>query len=390
MSNLPRELYRTKMTVLGLIFSISGVALIVLGNWLTHSNLHAWTWLHDIPFSELGATLFGIGVVSTAYDYYTAKDEAENAIHRLRQTLKQEAPVMRDAVIEGFAFEPEDLARVSTPETLDKIIENSLAIRLGDHRFASELYADIRDQAVRSVERWHDAKINIRLSATDSRSTHAGGAPSSTRRSDAQRLTITVRQEYTAVPATQTRRFASVSDPEDYRELTEDGSATFVWFTKPTAGVDASSIEAFELVQFSVDGDERPIRRSPRSSGQIYTVSLGIPEADRGKPVTIAFTYQLTRPAVHNRWLHVDVEQPTRGIDVTLDYSDTDITEVSMLDFIASSQQAIVTKTPPKVPGKTVGLEFDGWLMPKSGVAFVWTTQAEISHAKKATEPAKR
>ena len=382
MNDPRRELFRTKMTLLGLIFSVAGIALIVVGNWLTNSSLHAWSWLHDLPFSELGATLFGIGVVSTAYDYYTRRDEEENAVRRLRETLQQEAPVMRDAVIAGFAFEPEDLARVSTPDTLDRIIENSLAIRLGDQRLASELYTDIRDQAVRSVERWHDARIDIRLSA-DSSSTNRGRAAPPSRQ--AARLTVTIRQEYTTIPAGQTRRFASVSDPSEYRDLTTEGSNTFVWFTNPSSGLDAGSTDAFELVQFSVEGDERPIRRSTRAGGQVYTVNLGIPEHERNKPVTIAFTYRL-HPAAHNRWLHVDVEQPTRGIDIELDYSDTNIAQVSMLDFIASSQRSIVTKTPPTVPGKVVGLEFDGWLMPKSGVAFIWTAQSDLEHQRSATD----
>lgn len=377
MDDQNHKLLRTRMALLGMVFAVSGIALIVLGNWLNSSELQAWSWLHTIPFSELGATLFGIGVVGIAYDYYTRRDEEENAVRRLRETFKQEAPAMRDAVIEGFAFQPEDLARVSTTETLDKIIENSLAIRLGDQQFASELYTDIRDQAVRSVERWHDARISIRLSADSSSTLTGGAALPSRRKSGAQRLTITIRQEYITVPATQTRRFASVSDPEDYRELTEDGSSTFVWFTNPSAGVDAGSTDAFELVQFSVNGNERQIRRTTRGSGQVYSVNLGIPESDRHLPATLAFTYRLHPPA-HNRWLHVDVEQPTRGIDVELDYSDTDIQQVSMLDFIASSQRSIVTKTPPTVPAKTIGLESDGWLMPKSGVAFVWTMQDDV------------
>ncbi|MEO7377787.1 MAG: hypothetical protein ABI074_14115 [Nakamurella sp.] len=52
---------------------------------------------------------------------------------------------------------------------------------------------------------------------------------------------------------------------------------------------------------------------------------------------------------------------------------------MSMLDFIASSQRSIVRRTPPRVPGKTVGLEFDAWLMPKSGVVFVWTTADDLT-----------
>ena len=46
---------------------------------------------------------------------------------------------MRDAVVEGFAIHPEDLKRVATPELLDDIAANVMALRLGDEQFAREV-----------------------------------------------------------------------------------------------------------------------------------------------------------------------------------------------------------------------------------------------------------
>ena len=375
MNDPRRELYKTKLTLLAILLGVAGLALMIVARVVFDD--HGWHWLQNVPLDSIGSTLFIAGLLSVAMDYFDGRDREARDTERLQRVLRAEAPAIRDAVIQGFAFEPDDLARVSTPQTLDQIIQNSLAIRLGDKVFADELYTDIRDQAVRSVERWHDAKIRIRLSA-DRSAAGSSAPPVRTGSASPDRLIITVRQEYTTIPANQTRRFASTSDSDEYRELTQDGAATFVWFTKPGGGVDAGSTDAFELVQFSVNGAERPIRRSARKGGQLYTVSLGIPESERHQPVTLAFTYRLIPPA-HNRWLHFDVEQPTRGIDVEFDYSDTDIAQVSMLDLIASSQKSIVTKTPPTIPGKAVGLEFDGWLMPKSGVVFVWTMAQDIS-----------
>ncbi|MEI2775194.1 MAG: hypothetical protein V9G19_04335 [Tetrasphaera sp.] len=159
------------MTLLGVTFSALGTLLMALMRWLDTLSLGSWSWLHVVPFSELGATLFGIGVVGTAYDYYTRKDDEENAVRRLRETLKSEAPVMRDAVIEGFAIQPEDLKRVATPELLDTIATNAMALRLGNAEFAREIYADVRDQAIRAAERWHDVQVTIRLSTAVDRGT---------------------------------------------------------------------------------------------------------------------------------------------------------------------------------------------------------------------------
>lgn len=375
MSTVLDRLYKTKLQLLAVLSTLLGIILLLLTHLADGAALPAW--LRALPLTDLGSALFTTGLLAVAFEYIDRKDGDERANERLRHVLREEAPAIRDAVINGFAFEPGDLKRVATPETLDQIIQNGLGIRLGDQRFADELYVDIRDQAIRSVERWSDVRISIRLSMD--RSTTEGRAPGSSPAPDGnERLVITIRHEYTTVPSTQTRRFASVSDRDEYRELAQDGASTFVWFTNPSSGVDAGSTEAFELVQFNVNGAERPIRRSARKGGQHYSVNLGIPEAEREQPATLSFTYRLTPPA-HNRWLYVDVEQPSRGLDVELDYSDTSIAQVNMLDFIVSSQKSMVTKTPPRVPGKTVGLEFDGWLMPKSGVVFVWTTEADVA-----------
>ncbi|WP_280186754.1 MULTISPECIES: hypothetical protein [Nocardia] len=67
-------------------------------------------------------------------------------------------------------------------------------------------------------------------------------------------------------------------------------------------------------------------------------MNLGIPMDERAQRRTISYTYRLI-PAAHNRLLHFDVEQPTRGIDIELDYSDTDIAYVNMIDFIASKPE---------------------------------------------------
>lgn len=276
--------------------------------------------------------------------------------------FRSEAPAIRDAVIDGFAFKGDDLARVATPETLDQIIRNSLALRLGDAAFAGEVYDDIRDQAIRAAERWHNAKIAIRLSMD--RGTTCGRTPG---------FVATVRWECSVVPRHQTRRFVAVSDRDEYRELAQDPAVTSAWYIRPKAHVDAGERAAFELVQFQV-GEDRPIRRTARRGGRTYAVRLERDVVEAERAVIISYTYR-TVVSRNGHLLHVDIEQPTRGISVELDYSDTDISYVKILDSIASSKRSRLLQTPSTVPGKSIGVEFDGWLMPRSGVAFVWVLE---------------
>ncbi|WP_306359799.1 hypothetical protein [Nocardia sp. CC227C] len=339
-----------------------GIGLMVLGAYL--SETLAPGWLSFFPWSEVGGTLLVAAVLGLGIDYFVGKDREARDVARLKRVLAESAPAMRDAVIQGFALGNQDLARVASPETLDGVIRNSLALRLGDKTFAEEVYQDIRDQAIQASERWHDAKVEIRLSPASYLPSKNPARP--------DLFTVTVRWEYSVIPRHQSRRFAAVSDKTEYAELArEDG--TFAWYVTPKEGIDATDQVAFELLQFSVDGQERTIRRSARKTGQIYTADLGLDVRQAEAPVTIAYTYR-TVTERRGHLLFVDIEQPTRGIEVELDYSDCAIERVSVLDFIASSRATRIERSPNTVPGRSVRVGLDGWVFPRSGVGFVWVT----------------
>lgn len=356
-----QRIYRLKVTIVALLSLGLGIGLQVLA---LHSRDIA-PWLNFLPLSEIGGTLFAAGLFGIAWDYFDGKDKEGREDERIRRLLTEAAPDFRDAVVRGFSVESDDLKRVATPELLDSIAGNVLALRLGDRTFAEEVYADIRDQAIRAPERWHDVDVQIRLSSIDER--NAVGVP---------RFVVTVKWEYTVIPTHETQRFACVSDKEEFRDLVTDIPTTLAWFMTPASGFDAADKESYELVQYAVDSEPRSIRRTARKTGQTYSVRLGREVVEAAKPVRISFTYR-TVTAQSGHLLHFDIVQPTKGLSVTLDYGDTDISQIKVLDLIASSKHARVERTPASVPGKSVNVDFDWWVFPRTGVAFVWTLASE-------------
>lgn len=63
---------------------------------------------------------------------------------------------------------------------------------------------------------------------------------------------------------------------------------------------------------------------------------------------------------------------------VRFDYQGADIRFVNALDYFASTEQARVEQAPATAPAKTVDIAFDGWIFPRSGVAFVWVLEDEM------------
>jgi hypothetical protein len=364
MRDLLDQLYKTKLQLLAVLSTVGGIALLLLARW-ADSATATIPWLTSLPLSDLGSALFTTGLLAIAFEYLDRKDGDERANQRLRQVLREEAPAIRDAVVDGFAFNADALQNVASPELLDRIVSNALALRLGDPALAHDAYTDLRDQVIRAPERWRDVKASVALSPwTDGPATGVGSM-----------FVATIRWEYRVRPATPTVRFACVAERDEYRELLRDPTTVSVWYFGRPAGIDAASPDAFELVQCAVNGTDRPIRRTQRKGSQLYTAT--IPETTDDEEVTISCTYRVLVQR-HGHLLYLDIPRPTKGLQVQLWYGDCGIRRVNTLDFIASAQEPRILRSPASVPTPSVEVGFDGWIFPKSGVAFVWVLESEL------------
>ncbi|WP_255304243.1 hypothetical protein [Tsukamurella tyrosinosolvens] len=362
---MTNELRKTKAALLAVALTLAGILLIMANAWIAKLELGSWEWLHALPLGELGGTLFGAGFLGTIFEYGMRKEQQQAVAEQFDAAIRRHVPTIRDAVVEGFAINPDDLRRVATPELLDDLAANAMSLRLGDEQFAREIYADIRDQAIKAAERWHDVEVRIRLSSALERST--GGAPL---------FDVVVEVEYTTIPSGSVRRFACVSDRAEYEELLLDVPATSPWFLIPPPGMTAADKEAYELLELSIDGVPQRIRRTTRKSGQFYEVTLD--DAGRsGKPVRVRHLFRtITRMSGHR--LYFALPQPARGMAATIDYTDTPIAEMRVIDIVSTARPAIVTDLPEALPGRVVSIEAQGWLMPKTGFAFTWTLDSEL------------
>jgi hypothetical protein len=145
------------------------------------------------------------------------------------------------------------------------------------------------------------------------------------------------------------------------------------------------SNEAFELTEFTVDGKPLRIRRTKQARSQTYVVNVsgtnqahqaGAPPASLLHEVTIGYTYQvLVRRRGHQ--LYLDIGSLTKGLNVAFRYGGCGIREVTTRPFIASAEPTRLMRTPTATPTPRVEIGFDSWVLPRSGVAFIWTLEDE-------------
>ncbi|MBB1152490.1 hypothetical protein [Amycolatopsis dendrobii] len=363
MNHLLDQLYKTKLRLAGLVTAVVGVGFLFLSKAVAATA--TLSWLIGWPTNELGTTLLSAGVIAVIFEYYARKEAEERATEHFRDAIRREAPAIRDAVLDSFAFEPETMRSIASDETLDKIATNAIGLRLGDEKLARDAYADLKEQVIRSPERWRDVDVSVSLSPWTAGPASGPGSM----------LVATVRWEYKVRSASPTMRFACVSDLDEYRDVRRDPSTASIWYFDPSAGLDAADPEVFSLLQLSVDGRDRNIRRSAREGSQVAAVSLG--QGAVGREVTISYTYRALVQR-HGHLLYLDLPRPAKGVHVQLDYAQADIRRVNVLDYFSSPEAARVVQSPAAAPAKTVDVRFDGQVFPRAGVAFVWVLQDEL------------
>ncbi|ROQ54835.1 hypothetical protein EDF36_3305 [Rathayibacter sp. PhB152] len=343
----------------------AGIGLLLIVNWFEGSD--SVPRVVSVILSGLADAFLVAGLIGVAVDFLTKRDRDARDDSRVRRLLSDSAPAFTDAVVRGFASSPDDLRRVATPALLDELATNALGLRLGDSAFAREIYADLRDTVVRARERWHDVDVRIRLSSFEDEG--AGGVP---------RFAVTVTWEYSVIPSSPVQRFACTSDRDEFHELVSDIPSTSTWFMTPRPGFNASSRDAFELLQFSVDGEEKKIRRSARKTGQTYSVGIGDDAVRDGRMVRIRHVYRTITPRSGHR-LYVAIAQPTKGLSLTMDYTDTDIAHLSVTDLVSAAQRPHISRLPEQTAAREISLDVPGWLLPKAEVTFVWALASEVS-----------
>lgn len=203
MSNLLQRLYRTKLALLATLFITSGIALLLCAAQWDH-----WTWLGSRPVADVGSALFTTGMLALVLEYFDSRDADERARESMRTVISEQAPALRDAVLDGFATQPERLTRIAAPETLERVIRNCLAARINDVELATGIYIDVQQQLANATDmRRYDAHVTITLIPWKREPLSGLGSM----------FVVTTRWQYRAHSLPAQLRFSAVSGERTYR-----------------------------------------------------------------------------------------------------------------------------------------------------------------------------
>jgi hypothetical protein len=138
-----------------------------------------------------------------------------------------------------------------------------------------------------------------------------------------------------------------------------------------------ASEEAFELIKVAIDGNRRLAQRTMRTGTQVHTVGVGIDPTAADRMVAISYVYRVLLQQ-HGHLLHRDFPRPTKGLKVHFAYGGCGIRRVNVIDHIASRRQPGLSRLNRPHSTPSIALRFDGWMLPKAGVGFVWVLEREM------------
>ena len=179
------------------------------------------------------------------------------------------------------------------------------------------------------------------------------------------------------VPKHRFRKFAVVSDRQRYDQMVAERGETSVWFRRPVPGVAVTDPAVFALEQFTINGKAIPFTRQADDVSQVYIVDLGEQVVRDEKPVVVSFAFRTLVPR-DGHVVHIDIDRPTKGLEVELTYDAAAIRRVRLMDFASRGDGGrIIAES--EIP--VVRYRYDGWLFPHAGLVFAWTLADEGSIA---------
>ena len=188
------------------------------------------------------------------------------------------------------------------------------------------------------------------------------------------------------VPKHRFRKFAVVSDRQRYDQLVAERGETSVWYRRPIPGLAVNDPEVFALEQFTINGRPIDFTRQADDVSQVYTVDLGQNTIDQGQSAVVAFNFRTLVPR-DGHVVHINIDRPTKGLDVELTYDSSSVKRVRLMDFASRGDGGCVSEEPET---SVVRYRYDGWLFPRAGLVFAWTLATEADQPARPRRPGRQ
>jgi hypothetical protein len=252
-----------------------------------------------------------------------------------------------------------------------EVMKFGLARVLNDKPFASDIFDFVRHNAISQPEKRYGERNTVILRNATS--------------SDSDDVRIhyydaEIRVTYEKVIHEAQMWFVCVRGDEQYNELMLQQEIDWRWVVPPLRLFPKLN-ETFYTVECCViEGLECQVRTKKLNKEGDVGYFVNVPKAARdGQRVSVEYVIRLRIPRFGHSF-QIGFPRPTKGGYIELDYSDTDINAVYVSENIVCPQRPKIRKGGDDALRRVASVEIDdSWVLPKSGVSFVWYLNSETN-----------
>lgn len=367
-----RTIYNLRILQVMLGLVIFSLVLYALDYFVSRSSKGILLWLKDLPLRALADACLTAFLVGITYEWIV-RYESEAA---LSEIISKQIQIQQQAIIEeiprALIINPEVMGNILKEERLEEILRAGLQVRLGDKQMGDDIYEGLLRKTLSYNQRWANYRFKATLSIIDD--------PSLPEIVRYKYYNATIDLRYDTKLTKNKFIFHCVTSIDDYNKSIRDPNYEFTWLFPPTTDefptIDTS---VFDVKQITVDNIELNLNYSTDENGNLAIVCTNPDLSNlQNRIVTVYYRY-VVKINKRGHLFMANVIMPTRNVVIELDYANTDIHFVNVLDFFVSAQLPKITYLPSKEKAHKVEIELNEWAFPKGGVAFVWVLAKEMN-----------
>jgi len=344
---LIEEIRSHKIWKVFLLLSLAALLLFRLGavDWETSS----YPVVGKLPFNALGEEILKMLFLVFLFEVYLRR-ESELAIHSLLFSKKVVTEML-------------DLRQVR------EVMSACFARIVPDEKFAVDMVRIVQNKAVLPSRHHHDVEYDVTI-------TPLTGATDPLR---SMFFAVHLIVRYESTVDTRQLRFILAHSNHVYNDFRDDPTAVWKWLQVVPEDLADYADKVMRVRSCRIDGlslEEFPAQGVPGCVQQ-----FAVPDEFRNGQ-RHRHHFELTVMVRRNGHLMtINLDYPTRNMRITVDYAQTDIAYLNVVDSLTSARAPEIRYAPDdSTPGTshrvTVQLR-DDWILPKSTAAFVWRLRSE-------------
>jgi hypothetical protein len=358
-----QRIYGLKITIVLLGMLILTILLFVGDGLATAHPQESWSWFRRIPWEALGSASLSVVLIAFGYEWYVRRESRES----LDETLENFSDRLRAQLIQdtqrALVVNPHFMKELMSEATLDQVILAGLERKIGDAQLARESYDNLLSQLLGYDRKFTNYRCKITMNPIS--------------KSYDEAVSGLYYEAYDTQLLRTDHWFAAVNNIEEYNRLLLDPAWEVRCIRPPTRTFPAGDERAFTFHFFRINGIDIKFEKAERNGFVGYVARRDDLAQLVGQQVTFEYRYSTKMEKTGHVYMQT-VIVPTRNVAMEFDYSLVDIGRVNVFDFFVSRRVPSIKVTRTPDDPRSVGVELDDWVFPKSGALFSWVLASEM------------